>query len=105
MSLLVDEVQRSLVLIQKDRRGLGAGTIWHSGGLILTNAHAVGPHTVRVTLSDDRTLPARIWAHSRSLDLAALAVDAKGLPTIELGNSDDLRPGQWVFAVGHPWGI
>jgi len=39
------------------------------------------------------------------LDLAALAVDANGLPTIELGNSRELRPGQWVLAIGHPWGI
>jgi serine protease Do len=105
MSRIVDEVHHSLVLIQNGRRGSGAGTIWHPEGLILTNAHVVGPHAVRVTLPDDRTLPARVVAHSRSLDLAALAVDAEGLPTIELGNSEDLRPGQWVLAVGHPWGI
>lgn len=105
MSRVVDRVRCSLVLIQNGRRGSGAGTVWHSDGLILTNAHVVGSHAVRVTLSDDRTLPARLLAHSRSLDLAALAVDAEGLPPIELGNSKNLRPGQWVFAVGHPWGI
>jgi serine protease Do len=105
MSRIVDKVRHSLVQIQNGLHGSGAGTIWHSDGLVLTNAHVVGPYAVRVTLPDDRTFPARVVAHSRRLDLAALAVDAEGLPTIELGNSEDLRPGQWVLAVGHPWGI
>jgi serine protease Do len=105
LSRIIDTVHRSLVLIQNGRRGSGAGTIWHPEGLLLTNAHVVGPHAVRVTFPGGRTLPARVVAHSRSLDLAALTVDAQGLPAIQLGNSEDLQPGQWVLAVGHPWGI
>lgn len=105
LSVLADSVRRSLVRIQNGRRGSGAGTIWHPDGLILTNAHVVGRRSLRVTLPDGRTLPARLLAHSRGLDLAALSVEAAGLPTIELGNSQQLQPGQWVLAMGHPWGV
>ena len=105
LSRVVDTVHRSLVYIHNGPRGSGAGTIWHPEGLILTNAHVVGPQAVRVTLPGGQTLPARVVAHSRSLDLAALAVDAQGLPAIKLGNSENLQPGQWVLAVGYPWGV
>jgi serine protease Do len=105
LSALSDGVRRSLVQIRNGRRGSGAGTIWHSDGLILTNAHVVGRRSLRVTLPDGRTLPARLLAHSRGLDLAALSVEAAALPTIELGNSQQLQPGQWVLAMGHPWGV
>jgi serine protease Do len=105
LSSVVDQVRRSVVEIRNGRHGLGAGTIWHPEGLILTNAHVVGRHRVRVGLPDGRSLPARVLAHSRRLDLAALSVDAANLPTIELGDSRHLQPGQWVMAVGHPWGL
>jgi serine protease Do len=105
MSTLADSVRRSLVQIRNGRRGSGAGTIWHPDGLILTNAHVVGRHSLRVTLPDGQTLPARLLARSKGLDLAALSVDAVGLPTIELGDSQQLQPGQWVLALGHPWGV
>lgn len=105
LSAVAEEARRSLVNISNGRRGAGAGTIWHADGLILTNAHVVRLHSPRVTLPDGRVLPARILAHDASLDLAALAVDANGLPTIELGKSKQLQPGQWVLAVGHPWGV
>jgi serine protease Do len=105
LSTLADNVRRSLVQIRNGRRGSGAGTIWHPDGLILTNAHVVGRRSLRVTLPDGQILPARLLAHSRDLDLAALSVDAASLPTIELGNSQQLQPGQWVLAMGHPWGV
>jgi serine protease Do len=105
MASVVENVRSSLVQITNGRHGAGAGTIWHSDGLILTNAHVVGRRGLRVTLPDGRTLPARLLAHDASLDLAALAVDATNLPTIELGKSKHLRPGQWVLALGHPWGV
>lgn len=105
LSALADGVRRSLVQIQNGRRGSGAGTIWHPNGLILTNAHVVGRRSLRVTLPDGRTLPARLLSYGRGLDLAALSVEAAGLPTIELGNSRQLQPGQWVLAMGHPWGV
>ena len=102
---VAEEVRRSLVQITNGRRGAGAGTIWHADGLILTNAHVVGRHGVRIALPDGRTLPARLLAYSKRLDLAALSVEAAGLSTIELGDSRRVRPGQLVLAMGHPWGV
>jgi S1-C subfamily serine protease len=102
---LTEAVGCSLVQIRNGRRGSGAGTIWHPDGLILTNAHVVGRRSLRVTLPGGETLPARLLAYSKSRDLAALSVDASSLPTIALGDSRQLRPGQWVLAMGHPWGV
>ncbi len=105
MASVVEKVRGSLVEIRNGHRGAGAGTIWHPAGLILTNAHVVGRHVPRVTLPDGRELPGRILARDDQLDVAALAVDASGLPAIELGDSRRLRPGQMVLAIGHPWGV
>lgn len=106
MSGVVADVQRSLVQISNGRGGAGAGTIWHADGLIITNAHVVAGHqALKVTLPDGRTLPARVLATDSSRDLAALSVEASDLPTITVGDSRQLRPGQWVVAVGHPWGV
>ncbi len=100
-----NDVQRSLVYIETVR-GNGAGTIWHEDGLILTNAHVVANSPrLRVTLADGRTLPAQVLARSNELDLAALNINATGLPTIALGDSQNLQPGEYVMAVGHPWGV
>lgn len=101
----VDQVHHSLVQISNGR-GAGAGTIWHNEGLIITNAHVIHGHQqLNVTLPDARTLPAQVIAYDESLDLAALAVEAHDLPTIQIGDSRSLKPGQWVMAVGHPWGV
>jgi serine protease Do len=105
MSATVESVRRSLVQISNGHRGAGAGTIWHPEGLIITNAHVVQRPSFKVTLSDGRKLPARVLALDKELDVAALTIDADGLPTIELGDSKQLSPGQWVLAVGHPWGV
>ncbi len=105
LAAVAERVRGSLVEVHNGRRGHGAGTIWHARGLILTNAHVIGEGRVAVTLPDGRDLPARILACDRERDLAALAVDALDLPTIELGDSRTLRPGQWVLALGHPWGV
>ncbi len=105
LSSVADEARRSLVSISNGRRGAGAGTIWHSDGLILTNAHVVQLRFPKVTLPDGRTAPARVLAHDKVLDLAVLRVDAADLPIIELGDSQGLQPGEWVLALGHPWGV
>jgi serine protease Do len=102
---LAAKVRASLVRVETAGRGTGAGTVWHPDGLILTNAHVVQQRSPRVVLADGRHLPARILAQDRELDLAALAVEAEDLPTIEVGDSRRLRPGSWVVAFGHPWGI
>lgn len=105
LGTLADGAGRSLVQVHNGLGSGGAGTIWHPDGLVLTNAHVIGNGPLQVTLRDGTTMPARLLARDKSRDLAALAIDATGLPTIPLGGSKDLRPGQWVLALGHPWGI
>ena len=104
MAGLVQVARRSLVQIENGH-GQGAGTIWQPDGLILTNAHVAGRHGLRVTLPDGQAVPARVLAVDPDSDLAALAVEAHDLPAIALGDSTLLRPGQWVIAIGHPWGV
>ena len=116
---VVDQVRRSLVQVSVGV-GNGAGTLWHADGLIVTNAHVVGgvengrPRRwqgapvrggLNVTLPDGTTIPAHVLAQDPERDLAALTIDAHDLPTIEPGDSRKLKPGQWVFAIGHPWGV
>ena len=113
MSGVVSKVGRSLVQISSGRRGSGAGTVWHSGGLIVTNAHVVGRGSrrteatapLRVTLPDGSVHSARLLARDLELDVAALMVETQDLTAIELGESTNLQPGQWVVAMGHPWGV
>lgn len=106
LSDVVAEVRRSVVQVLNGRGGAGAGTIWHADGLILTNAHVVrGGHGLRVGLQNGQVLNAQVIARDDERDLAALAIEANGLPTIRVGSSRKLQAGQWVFAVGHPWGV
>ena len=56
-------------------------------------------------MPDGRDLPAKVIARDEESDLAALTVDAKGLTAVQLGDSRALRAGQWVMAIGHPWGV
>ena len=105
LARLSKQVHASLVRVESGHRGAGAGTIWHSEGLILTNSHVARSRRLRVTLPDGRRAPARLLARNRNLDLAALTVELSDLPTIEIGDSGTLRPGHWVMAFGHPWGV
>ena len=105
MASVVDNVKHAMVQIRSGMGGAGAGTIWHADGLIVTNAHVVQRFPLSVTLADGRTLPARLLASDATCDLAALVVDASDLPTIELGDTRHVQPGQWVLALGHPWGV
>lgn len=103
---VVSAVRPALVQITNGRGGAGAGTIWHPDGLIITNAHVVaGPGALEVMLNDGRVFPARILASDLNHDLAALMIEANDLPTVTLGDSRQLRPGQWVLALGHPLGV
>ena len=105
MAKLVENGSPSLVEVSTGKGGSGAGTVWHSDGLIVTNAHVAQNQPLTVSLEDGRTLEARLLALDAALDLAALAVDSRGLPAVEIGNSRDLHPGQWVFSLGHPWHV
>ena len=99
------DVQSSLVRIESGRSGAGAGTVWHSEGLILTNSHVARGGRPTVHLSDGRRFRGKVLARDRQLDLAAISIGSNDLPTLRLGDSNSLRPGDWVFAFGHPWGI
>ena len=109
MADIVEQVHGSLVQIHNGKRGIGAGTIWHEQGLILTNAHVIEgrgqSHHLSVTLPDGRELPTQVLEVDRQRDIAALYVEADDLPFIELGESQHLKTGEWVFAAGHPWGV
>ena len=111
---VVERARCALVQIHNGARGNGAGTIWHPAGLIVTNAHVVaedlrrgliGRAPLTVTLPSGETKPATVRAADLGRDLAALSVLAEDLPTIELGPARAPRPGDWVLAVGHPWGV
>ena len=89
-----------------ERRGLGTGVIVSKDGYLLTNNHVVdGADEVTVTLYDDRELTAEVVGTDDKSDIAVLKVDAKGLLPAELGDSDDIRVGEWVLAVGSPFGL
>ncbi len=105
MTAVIQTVQQSVVRVGNGRRGFGAGTIWHGDGLILTNAHVVQRQAPEVTLADGRSFPSQLLAYDETLDLAALYIAAHNLPTVELGHSSQLKTGDWVIAIGHPWGV
>jgi serine protease Do len=84
-------------------RGEGSGFVVDAAGYILTNHHLVpGPARVRVRLADKREFPARLVGSDPSTDLALLKVESSGLPVVTLGDSDRLRVGDWVCAIGNP---
>ncbi len=87
-------------------RGQGSGFIVGSDGLILTNAHVVrGAKEVNVKLADRREFAARVLGSDRQSDVAVLKIEAHGLPTAPLGDPKQLRVGEWVLAIGSPFGF
>src|SRR5690606_30376221 len=87
-------------------RGQGSGFIISSDGLILTNAHVVrDADSVRVKLADRREFDAEVLGTDPATDLAVLKIDAKDLPTVQFGESDRLRVGDYVLAIGSPFGF
>jgi serine protease Do len=100
----LSRVKRSLVQIQNSRMGAGAGILWRQEGIIVTNNHVVGHGNLKVILSDGSQYPARILTTNPDFDLAVIQIDASHLPVALIAESRQLRIGQLVFAVGHPWG-
>ena len=122
MATIASTTQRALVQITDGQNSIGSGTIWHSDGLIITNAHVIvergmirrGPYgrvpvnrqrDVHIVLGDGRSLPVKVLAVDEENDLAAISVDGSDLPTIAVGDSNSVKAGQWVMAMGHPWGV
>lgn len=88
------------------REATGSGVIISSDGYIVTNNHVVdGADELTVTLNDNREFSARIIGTDKQTDLALIKVNAKNLPTLPIGNSDDLKVGEWVLAVGNPYNL
>lgn len=86
--------------------GLGSGFIVSPDGLVLTNAHVVkGASEVVVKLTDRREFRAKVLGADPKTDVAVLKIDAKNLPTVRLGNTRDLQVGEWVLAIGSPFGF
>ena len=87
-------------------QSLGSGFIISDDGTVLTNAHVVkDADEIVVRLSDQRELQAELVGLDERSDVAVLKIDASGLPTLKLGNSDTLEVGEWVLAIGSPFGL
>ncbi|HEY3038388.1 MAG TPA: Do family serine endopeptidase [Pyrinomonadaceae bacterium] len=91
---------------EQRRIGLGSGVIISTDGYILTNHHVIdGAEQIKVDLNDNRTLDAKVVGSDPPSDLAVLKIDATGLPVLALGDSDRVRVGDIVLAIGNPMGI
>jgi serine protease Do len=103
---MFNTVQPSIVQVGIQGRGGGTGVIWNPDGRIITNAHVVANEQakIHVHLTDGRTLEAKVLHRDPRLDLAMLKVNGDNLKALPIGNSSRLRIGEWVFAIGHPWG-
>jgi serine protease Do len=88
------------------QRGVGSGFILTADGLVMTNAHVVeGADEVIVTLTDKRELKARIVGSDRRTDVAVVKIDATGLPFVRIGDVGRIKVGEWVLAIGSPFGL
>ena len=91
---------------QEADRGVGSGFIIESNGLILTNAHVVeGATNIYVTLTDKREFKAKLLGMDKRTDVAVVKIDARDLPRLPLGDSSKVRVGEWVLAIGSPFGL
>lgn len=87
-------------------RGLGSGFVINKVGQILTNAHVVdSADTVTVTFQDGRVLEGKVLGKDPVTDVAVIKVETDNLPTVTLGDSDQVRQGQWAIAIGNPLGL
>ena len=91
---------------EQRQTGLGSGVIISADGYIVTNNHVIdGADRLEVTLNDNRTFNAKVIGSDATTDLALLKIDAKDLHVIPLGDSDKIKVGEWVLAVGNPFGF
>jgi Do/DeqQ family serine protease len=91
---------------QRVEKGSGSGFIINSNGQILTNAHVVdGADTVTVTLKDGRSFKGKVLGTDAVTDVAVVKIEATNLPTVGLGDSEKLQPGEWAIAIGNPLGL
>jgi Do/DeqQ family serine protease len=87
-------------------RGTGSGFIISKEGLVLTNAHVVnGADKVTVVLKDGRSFEGTVMGEDSLTDVAVVKIQAQDLPTVKMGKSEDLQPGEWAIAIGNPLGL
>ncbi len=97
---------RGAHLAARHGMGLGSGFITSDDGYVVTNAHVVTEaEGVTVKLNDRRELPARIVGVDKDSDIALLKIDARGLPPVRIGSAQQMQVGQWVLAIGTPFGF
>src|SRR5918992_487251 len=88
------------------RQGMGSGFIVEPDGVILTNAHVVeGADEVRVRLTDRREFKGKVLGADKATDIAVVRIEAKGLPAVRLGDPRSIKVGEWVLAIGAPFGF
>ena len=98
--------QRPVPDAEPQQRGVGSGFILSADGFLLTNAHVVdGADEVFVVLTDKREFKAKVVGSDRRSDVALLKIDASGLPTVKIGDVSKLKVGEWVIAIGSPFGL
>lgn len=91
---------------EREEQGSGSGVIIRSDGYIVTNNHVVnGATKIEVTLNNNETYEAQLIGTDAATDVALLKIDASGLPAVDFGDSDKLRLGEWVLAIGSPYGL
>ena len=91
---------------QRERVGSGSGVIIREDGYIVTNNHVIdGANKIEVTLNTNQTYPATLIGTDPATDIALLKIEAQGLPIIPFGDSDKLRLGEWVIAIGSPYDL
>ncbi len=97
---------RNMQIPQEMQSGIGSGVIVTKDGYILTNNHVIqDADEINVKMSDGRTIKAKVIGSDPDTDLAILKIDQKDLPTIAIGNSETLKVGDVVFAIGNPFGV
>ena len=90
----------------RDQVGLGSGVIIRPDGYIVTNNHVVaGADEIEVTLENNKVYPAKLVGTDPATDIALIKINAEDLPVVPLGDSDDLRLGEWVLAIGSPYDL
>jgi serine protease Do len=107
VSITTVEIKRDEIFRATESRGVGSGVVVEPNGYILTNDHVVGKNPMEITVlfEDGRQMPAEVLWQDTALDLALIKVDAEGLVSAELGDSDRVRVGEPAIAIGSPLGL
>ena len=91
---------------ERERVGSGSGVIIRPDGYIVTNNHVIeGASKIEVTLNNNKTFEAQLIGTDPATDVALIKIDAQGLPVVPFGDSDNLRLGEWVLAIGSPYDL